>query len=224
MTRRLRPSDWIAIGLLVSSLAMILFAFASLFLPGRSALSSAPDLPIFVGACSIFVALPSVGAILAIRRSANPIGWLFLVCGIGFIIGVFSSEYVGRTIVSGASLPLHAFVDWAGAWSWTLSISLAVIWIPMLFPDGHLAGTRWRPLAWAGAILVVTGTLAQAILPDAADGWSGQCQSGCRPRSDRGCRGRPGRPLLRHWSSWVCCRWPHSSFGSVGPTTSSANN
>jgi hypothetical protein len=171
--RRFRLSDWIAVVLLVASLAMIVYALVSLFRPGRSATSDTPDLPIFIAVCSVFVMLPSVGAILAIRRPANPIGWLFLVTGIGFIIGIFSTEYVGRAVTGGASLPFVVLVDWVSAWSGSLSITLAAVWIPLLFPDGHLPGPRWRLVAWAAAILLVVGTLAAAILPDGAHGYAG---------------------------------------------------
>ncbi len=174
MMRRFRLSDWIAVVLLVASLAMILFALASLFLPGRSATTDSPDPPIFVAVCSVFVMLPSVGAILAIRRPANPIGWLFLVTGVGFIIGIFSTEYVGRAVTGDSSLPFIVLVDWASVWSGNLSIALAAVWIPLLFPDGHLPGPRWRLVAWAAAILTVAGTVGQAIVPDAAHGYSGQ--------------------------------------------------
>ena len=48
-----------------------------------------------------FVTLPSVGAVLAILRPRNPIGWLFLIASIGFTMGIFSTEYVTRSTSSG---------------------------------------------------------------------------------------------------------------------------
>ncbi len=171
--RQFRLSDWIAVVLLVASLAMVLFALVSLFNPGRSGMSDTPDLPIFLGVWSVFVMLPSVGAILAIRRPANPIGWLFIATALGFIIGIFSTEYVGRAGIGGASLPFVVLVDWVSAWCGNLSIILAAVWIPLLFPDGHLPGPRWRVVAWAAAILTVVGTLALAIVPDGEHGYAG---------------------------------------------------
>ncbi len=169
-----RPTTWIAIALLAASLAMVAFSLASLVLPGSAALPDRPDLISFLTTLSMFVALPTVGAILAILRPRNPIGWLFLVSGAGFILGIFSTEYVGRALDAGANLPAVELVDWMGAWAWTLSFGLAVIWIPMLFPDGHLPGPRWRPFGWFAAVVVVTVTVSAAVTPDAQSGYTGR--------------------------------------------------
>jgi len=174
MNGRVRPSDWIALGLFAASLAMIAFSLASVFIPSEAPLPDRPSLAGFLAAGSVFVALPSVGAILAIRRSGNPIGWLFLVTGVGFIMGIFTTEYVNRATIAGMSLPGVVLVDWIGAWAGQVSITLAVVWIPLLFPDGHLPGPRWRPVAWAAAVLIVAGTVAQAIVPDASLGYGGR--------------------------------------------------
>ncbi len=158
-----RPSAWIAIGLLVASLAMIAFNLASLILPGSSALPNRPDLISFLAVASTFVALPTVGAILAILRPRNPIGWLFLVSGAGIVFGIFSGEYVGRAIFVGANLPGVNLVDWVGSWVQVVAIALMVIWVPLLFPDGHLPGPRWRPVAWVAAASMVVSAVVSAV-------------------------------------------------------------
>ena len=111
------PSAWIAVAFLVASVAMVAFSFASLVLPGGDALPDRPDLANFLTTVSVFVALPTVGAILAILRPRNPIGWLFLVSGAGFILGIFSTEYVGRAVYAGANLPGVQLIDWMGTWA-----------------------------------------------------------------------------------------------------------
>jgi hypothetical protein len=158
-----RPSAWIAVTLLVASLAMIAFALASLVLPGNSALPNRPDIVAFLAVASAFVAMPTIGTILAILRPSNPIGWMFLVSGTGIIVGIFSSEYVGRAVYLGTSLPGVAFVDWLNSWAWVLALCLMVIWIPLLFPDGHLPGPRWRPVAWAAAATMVAAIISSSV-------------------------------------------------------------
>jgi len=170
-----RPSTWIAVALLVFCLALIAFSLASAVLPGRSLL---PDEQVgvadFLAACSVFVALPTVGAMLAILRPSNPIGWLFLLCGVGFVFSIFTTEYVGRALFTDAELPLAALVDWVGSWIGLASIGLALVWIPLLFPDGHLPGPRWRPVAWFAGVFLALATVSMAILPDAAHGYEAQ--------------------------------------------------
>ncbi len=160
-----RASTWIAIALLAASLGMITFILVSLVVPGHERLPNRPDVATVLAASCVFVSLPSVGAILAILRPRNPIGWLFLVAGAGFIVNVFASEYVGRSAFLGANLPGHALVDWVAAWSSSLSLAILVIWVPLLFPDGHLLGTRWRIVAWSAAVALGAQIVAQAIEP-----------------------------------------------------------
>jgi MFS family permease len=145
---------------------MIGFTLLSLVLPGYELLPDRPDFANFLSVMCVFVTLPTVGAVLAILRPGNPIGWLFLIVALGFIIGVFSTEYVSRSTILGADLPAHAAVDWVGAWSGTLAIGLAGAWIPLLFPDGHLPGPRWRPVAWASAVSLVLMVVASAVVAD----------------------------------------------------------
>ena len=168
-------SRWIAAGLLVFCRAMIAFSVASAVLPGRSLL---PDDPIGVGdlltACSVFVSLPTIGAMLAILRPANPIGWLFLLCGVGFVFSIFTTEYVGRGVFTDADLPGVALVDWVGSWIGLASIGLALVWIPLLFPDGHLPAPSWRPVAWFAGAWLTIATVSMAILPDEAHGYQAQ--------------------------------------------------
>ncbi len=169
-----RPSTGLALGLLAVSYGMIMFTLGSLFAPGSAALPDRPNLVNFLAATAVFVSLPTVGAVLAILRPRNAIGWLFLGGGFGFIIGIFSTEYVGRSLYTGAALPGAGLVDWMGAWSWGLSFSLLVIWVPLLFPDGHLPGPRWRPFAWVALVAGVVATGAAAISADTTGGYSGQ--------------------------------------------------
>lgn len=163
---RQRASTWFAVAILVGCYGMVTFSVASVFLPGGSLLPDRPTIGSFVAVCCIFIAVPTVGAVLAILRPANPIGWLYLVIGVGFTMGIFSTEYVGRATYTGVNLPGVALVEWIGLWSGVLSVGLALIWVPLLFPDGHLPGRRWRPVALAAAISLGLSTLSIAILPD----------------------------------------------------------
>jgi hypothetical protein len=169
-----RPSAWLAIALLALSYAMVGFSIVSLFAPGSSALPDRPDLLNFLATVSVFVTMPTVGAILAILRPRNPIGWLFLVGGFGFISGIFSTEYVGRAVDVGVPLPGFVLVDWIGAWASGLAFALLLIWVPLLFPDGQLPGPRWRPYAWVAAVMVVVVTIGAAFAPNGPDGYRGR--------------------------------------------------
>jgi hypothetical protein len=167
-----RPSIWAALVLLATTLAMIGATFALRILPGSDRVSDRSDIaglfapanvPLLLG---VLLAAPAVGAILAIRRPRNPIGWLFLVIAIGLTLSLFSSEYVGRSVAFAANLPGERLADWIGSRGATVAALLAVIWIPLLFPDGRLPSPRWRLFAWL-AVLGTAGQIAtEAITAD----------------------------------------------------------
>jgi hypothetical protein len=54
---------------------------------------------------------------------------------------------------------------WAGPWYWFVMLSLALIYLPMLFPDGRLFSRRWLPVAIIGGI----GGLGVAVLGALSD-------------------------------------------------------
>ena len=164
-----QPSRPIAILLLSLSMAMVAFAMASLVLPGGDALPDRPDLLTVVIVAFVMLSYPFVGAILAIRRPGNPLGWLLLVLGLGFTIAFFSTDYVGRAVVSGWSLPGVVLVAWISNWGFAVDMAIGFTWIPLLFPTGHLPGPRWRPVAWAIAITMILGITASALRPGSLD-------------------------------------------------------
>ena len=117
----------------------------------------------------VLLSYPLVGTLVAIRRPENPIGWLFVVLGLGFTAGYFSTEYIGRAQISGWPLPGAVLVGWVGNWSFVVDMGIAFAWIPLLFPTGHLPGPRWRIVAWALVITMTLGVASIALRPGPLD-------------------------------------------------------
>jgi signal transduction histidine kinase len=97
------------------------------------------------------------GLVLAAKRPANPIGWLALAAGLSLAITDFGHNYGVRALVAApGSLPGGHLAMWlyylADMVTWCC-LALALL----LFPDGGLPSTRWRPAAWcAGGICAAT--------------------------------------------------------------------
>ncbi|HET6661147.1 MAG TPA: SpoIIE family protein phosphatase [Rubrobacter sp.] len=124
----------------------------------------------------IAISFSTVGAIITPRLPPqNPIGWIF--CFIGVIAGVrlFVSEYAIVTLLAEPSsvpamLPGGEVMAWISSWLWVSFIGLFVF-LALLFPDGRLPSSRWRPFGWLVGVVLVTGTVAVAIWPETAAGF-----------------------------------------------------
>jgi signal transduction histidine kinase len=102
-----------------------------------------------------------IGIVLASRRPANPIGWLFLTAGGILSVSGFALAYaLHAVVVDPGSLPFGLAFAWVGN-GFGLSAVFVLPFLFLLFPTGHLLSPRWRPAAWvaAAAAVVVTGTV-----------------------------------------------------------------
>src|SRR5829696_8431658 len=90
-----------------------------------------------------------IGALIASRRPENLIGWIFL--AVGFCYGLLSAadQYaIYALLTNPGSLPWGAEASWLGKWIWAPGLGLILVFLPLLFPDGHPPSHRWRPVAW----------------------------------------------------------------------------
>ena len=126
-----------------------------------------PDSWGFRGASELFgVTCGSVGAVVALRRPDNAIGWLFCAIGASFALQSLINEYVLASIfVVPGGLPWTIQLGWLLAWIWVPPLGLALIYLPLLFPNGHLLSTRWRIVAVFGGVAIVGFSLAMALVP-----------------------------------------------------------
>ncbi len=122
---------------------------------------------------ALVVDLGLVGGLLAIRRPSNAIGWLLLVAGLGAAVTFGSGDYEALGHLVGATLPFVVPIDWVAKWVSTLMIGLLLIFLPLLFPTGHLTGPRWRAFAGFAIVAILAATLAGAAAPGPMPGFDG---------------------------------------------------
>ena len=122
--------------------------------------------PLFVAAATIF-ATAAVGFVVALRRPANPIGWIFAASALGLAIDFAAAGYATYAIAHPGSLPGAEWGAWLANWSGR-SLSGLLLLAFFLFPDGRLLSKRWR-----GALLlpplVAAGFAARAFVPGPMD-------------------------------------------------------
>ena len=113
-----------------------------------------------------FAAFAVVGALLVARRPSNSIGWIM--ASIGLMVPIFNSGSAYAVYVMatrGRPDALAALGAWAANWYWFVMLALALVYLPMLFPDGRLLSRRWLPIAVIGGL----GPLGVALLGALAD-------------------------------------------------------
>jgi hypothetical protein len=116
-----------------------------------------------------FGAFAVVGALLVIRRPTNSIGWLL--SAIGLIVSTIFGAGTGYAtyVMSTRGQPdaLAILGAWAANCLWFVMLALALIYLPLLFPDGRLLSRRWLSVAVLGGIgtlgFVISGALVNTI-------------------------------------------------------------
>jgi hypothetical protein len=108
---------------------------------------------------------PLTGLLIATRRPGHTIGWLLLAIGLawGVANGTSYSDYVLR--MHHGSLPAGALVGALGSGFWIVAIGITGTFLVLLFPDGHLPGPGWRPVAWISAVAIPFGLLSLILTP-----------------------------------------------------------
>jgi hypothetical protein len=106
-----------------------------------------------------------IGAIIASRLPANPVGWLFCAAACTIAVECLSAEYAIYALLARPdSLPLGEALAWLAFWGWIPSIGCIVLSL-LLFPNGELPSSRWRWLAWLTVLLTIAGAVWVALSP-----------------------------------------------------------
>jgi hypothetical protein len=158
-----RAAAWLA--WFVCAFSLVLTALGLVFLALNR---SHPGVPVFefaFRATVITASCSSVGVVIASRRPAHPIGWLFGALGLLSGVHLFAGEYaVYALVVEGGAPPGGRVSAWITCWLW-VPINALLVFVALLFPDGKLPSPRWRPVAWLNGSMAVAGASAATFLP-----------------------------------------------------------
>jgi two-component system NarL family sensor kinase len=109
------------------------------------------------------VGFGAIGALIASRQRANPIGWVFLGVGVAEALHGASLEYGVYALVTAPGWLGGMAALWLASWTWmALGLLLVVL---LLFPDGRLPAARWRPVLVLAAVLPGLFMLGRMIDP-----------------------------------------------------------
>jgi signal transduction histidine kinase len=110
------------------------------------------------------LAFPTVGALIASRLPANPIGWIFCGLGLVFAAQIFTIAYADYALLENFALPGGEYVAWFATWVWDVNFIL-IVFLMLLFPNGRMLSRRWRVVAWTAIFGAVFNALGDAFNP-----------------------------------------------------------
>ena len=93
-----------------------------------------------------------IGALIVSHSRARLIGWMF--CGAALSLGFssFAGQYaIQSLVVAPGTLPFGQAMAWFGFWTDMPGIAVIALFLPLLFPDGRLPSSRWKPVAYFAA-------------------------------------------------------------------------
>jgi hypothetical protein len=162
-----RAAYWLAWALCALSLALtglgLLFHILNFSHP------SVPTFTYWVESTVMGVGASTVGAIIASRRTHNPIGWLLCVSGLVFGAVMFATEYaIYALLVAPGTLPAGEALISVNP-LWVLGFNLFVLML-ILFPTGKLPRSRWRWVVYLYTAIALVEVVAMFFLPGPLEG------------------------------------------------------
>lgn len=110
-----------------------------------------------------------VGALIAARHPANPVGWIFLASALFGTLRAFFGEYAIYGIrTEPGSVPFAWVAAWLSAVLRIPGPMLGFVFLPLYFPTGKLPSRRWNLMLWVVLVTVVPAMLLDALMPGEA--------------------------------------------------------
>jgi hypothetical protein len=123
---------------------------------GTSKTNAAAILAVAVVVCA------GTGRLITSRLPGNAIGWLLGLIGLTVVFSLLAEQYAVYGLATAPrSLPAAKLVGSAAGGAAGLTVILLLLLV-LLFPDGRLPSSRWRPVLWA-IFVVAAGWLAQGL-------------------------------------------------------------
>ena len=104
-----------------------------------------------------------VGALIVGHRPENAVGWIFAAIALLAVAGALAEEYATFAVAHHQAGGVLA--AWFASWAWYPTIALALLFTPLLFPDGRPPSPRWRPLAWLAGATTAAFVVLAAVQP-----------------------------------------------------------
>jgi hypothetical protein len=137
-------------------IASIGVSIATLFAPNADLTGE-----ILFGAATVSFGL--VGLLLVVRAPGNRIGPVLVVAGALLALANGCDVYGAAGAAADPMWPGSAVAALVGDALFVVPIVLALIGVPLIFPDGHLISRRWRFIVWLTAVALAANTIGTLV-------------------------------------------------------------
>jgi hypothetical protein len=110
----------------------------------------------------LLLPLLTVGALIVAKRPGNQMGWVVLAVACAWYLIPSDEGYTDFT-AQVAAAPDSGWRVWISYWASGLAVFGTFVFLPLLFPDGHLPSARWRPAGWLAAVALLAWTMHDAF-------------------------------------------------------------
>jgi hypothetical protein len=110
--------------------------------------------------------LPLIGALIVVGDRRHLLAWLLILAGAFLAVYNLAAQYAPLALGLTSrrlSLPGRDLASWLTSWTNVPGIVILAVFLILLFPDGRPPSRRWRPVAWAGAVILVVPTAILAV-------------------------------------------------------------
>jgi signal transduction histidine kinase len=116
-------------------------------------------------ACAVG-AVAVIGAVVALAVPGNRVGWLLLAAAAAMGAGLALTEAgVHGVVTAPGSVPGASYMAAFGPGLQAAGMLIAVVGVPVVFPDGRLPGPRWGWLSWSATAAVTCLFLGNVLSP-----------------------------------------------------------
>lgn len=143
-----------------------LVAAPAIILSGANGDGDTVELPILVAFAMFVLGFATVGALVASRHPSNPVGWLCAAAALIYVCAGLADSVVSsdpESVRNGGAIARLLIA--IGESLWAVGLGLGATLLLLLFPDGRVPSSRWRPVVWAATTFLVALFLSLVLTP-----------------------------------------------------------